>query len=207
MATTLNETDSKGNTPGSLDIWLTQNANRQTHVNSLSSSFAQGSNNKSTSKNIKQEERVQKNLTSKREEHWRRRKHPPVQRQGQTCRAPWVQAATDKHPTVVCLGKTAPITMGTALITGIRGPCSSQKETPPQCPFQERADPGSGITTSCTCSESALPEVVKHAIDPKRGQTNCDRKEPLTMTFTYLRNDWKSSKTASHPGHLQTPWP
>lgn len=97
--------------------------------------------------------------------------------------------------------------MGTALITGIRGPCRSQKETPPQYPCQERANPDSRITTSCTCRASESLGVTKRVIDPTRGQTNCDRNVYPSMTFTYLRNDWKSSNTASHPGHLQTPWP
>lgn len=52
-------------------------------------------------------------------------------------------AATDKHSTVVCLGKTAPVSMGTALTTGIRGPYRSQKETPATVPLSgERANPG-----------------------------------------------------------------
>lgn len=71
----------------------------------------------------------------------------------------------------------------------------------------QRRHPQSGITTSCTCSASETPGVTKRVIDPTLGQTNCDRNTPPTTTFTYLRNEWKSSNTASHPGHLHTPWP
>lgn len=37
---------------------------------------------------------------------------------------------------------------------------------------------------------------------PKRGHTH---KHFETEPWTYFKNEWKSSKTASHPGHLQTP--
>lgn len=80
-------------------------------------------------------------------------------------------------PPFVCLGKMAPVTMRTALITGIRGPCRSQKETPALVPLSgERSDPDSAITTGCTCRAFESPGVTRRVIDPTRGQTDCDRK-------------------------------
>lgn len=104
----------------------------------------------------------------------------PDQWQGQTCGAPRVSAATDKHPPGVCLGKTAPITMGTTLMTWIRGPCSSQRRSHPSTlvkrpyrhtlwPYRQHLHPP--ITTRCTCSASETGGERRTLIDLKEGKT------------------------------------
>jgi len=74
----------------------------------------------------------------------------------------------------------APITIGTALITGIRGPCSSQKETPPQYPFSREGQPrlsdNNQLHPQCLCVARGL----KRAIDPKK-------EDKQTVIETYLQ--------------------
>ena len=107
----------------------------------------------------------------------------PDQWQGQTCGAPRVSAATDKHPPGVCLGKTSPITMGMTLITWIRGPCSSQRRPHPSTLVKRphhtlwpyRQHPHSGITTGRTCSASEM-DGRRTLIDLKERGTEGDPK-------------------------------
>lgn len=85
-------------------------------------------------------------------------------------------------------------------------PMPFSKGDPTMVPLSKKGQPRhphSGITTSYTCSASESLGVTRHVIDLRQRQINGKRHTPLALT--YLRNDWKSSNTASHPGHLQTP--
>lgn len=89
--------------------------------------------------------------------------------------------------------------MGTVFITGI-GAHAVLRRRPNNCTLVE------GAPTKAPLSGITILRVSPRVMDHTLGQTNRDEITPSARIFTYLRNDWKSSNTASHPGHLQTPW-